>query len=75
MAGSEKYFKTIIKGVSAYYPDYIMIVIDTKKGLRETDAQHINLAFSYEKPVFFVMTKMDLVTEGELQKTESEIRQ
>jgi len=32
------------------------------------------LAFSYEKPVFFVMTKMDLVTEAELLKTESEIR-
>ena len=35
---AQNYFKTIIKGVSSYYPDYIMIVIDTKKGLRETDA-------------------------------------
>ena len=44
VAGAEKHFKTIIKGVSAYYPDYICIIIDGSKSLSTIDHEHINLA-------------------------------
>jgi GTPase len=63
VAGHERYFRTIIKGVSSYCPDYLCVVVDACVGLTQIGVDHINIAFSYEKPIIFVFTKIDKATE------------
>ena len=60
VAGREKYFKTLVKGLLAYYPDYICVVLDGQKSLTPVDREHISLARGLKLPVFFVVTKVDL---------------
>jgi len=74
VAGNEKYFKTMIKGVSSYYPDYALLVVDAKAGLTSVALDHLRLGFSFEKPVIVLLTKMDMVSSDELILTLEDLK-
>jgi GTPase len=75
VAGHQRYFRTIIKGVSSYCPDYLCIVVDAKAGQKQTGLDHINIALSYDTPIFVVFTKIDLATHDELIQSEQVVRE
>ena len=59
VAGDGQYFRTISKGLNNH-PDYIFIVFDaTKKELDPVGVNHAQLAFHFDKPIVFLITKID----------------
>lgn len=73
VSGKEKYLKTAIKGVSSYYPDYVLMIVDAKEGITPITLNHLRLAFSCQKPVIIVLSKVDLATKDELFDVEDKL--
>lgn len=60
-----------MKGITSFYPDYAMIVIDAKKEKDEDvlsieSQNYLNIAFEINVPILIVISKIDLVTIEEL---------
>ena len=71
VAGRVKYFKTLVKGILAYYPEYVCVVLDGQKSVTTVDREHINLARGLGLPIFFVVTKLDLNPQNILEDIQS----
>ncbi|CAK9304200.1 unnamed protein product [Gordionus sp. m RMFG-2023] len=60
LAGFHKYQKTTIFGLTNYSPDYVMLLIDSTKGLVGTSKEHLGLALALNLPIFILITKIDI---------------
>ena len=56
----------MIRGLCSHYPDYALILIDSKAGLTKTCIDHFKLAFAFSVPVIIILTKIDMVSEDDL---------
>lgn len=73
MCGHEKYLKTTVLGMVGMIPDYTLIVIGANYGLSRMTKEHLGIALALNIPIFFVVTKVDMVSKEVLKKTLSDI--
>lgn len=59
LAGSQKYLKTTVFGLTGHSPDYAALVVNTKTGLVGTFREHLGLTVALRVPCFIVLTKID----------------
>ncbi|MCQ2821406.1 MAG: GTP-binding protein [archaeon] len=69
LCGHEKYLKTTMYGITAYLPDYAMILIGTNMGVQRMTKEHLGIAASLEIPFFIVFTKIDIAPPDVKEKT------
>lgn len=60
LCGHTKYFKTTSFGISGYYPDYALVIISANKGILPITKQHMRLLISFNVPMVFIITHMDI---------------
>ena len=59
VAGHQKYIKTLIAGI--YHTDLALVVISALEGVTPTTKEHFKLAFTFQKAVVVIVTKVDAV--------------
>jgi len=69
LAGDKKYFKTTVCGMTGYFPDYAMLLVDSKVGTIGMTQEHYNLAVALQIPMILVVTKIDICPPEALQGT------
>ncbi|KAI6190258.1 hypothetical protein M3Y97_00097900 [Aphelenchoides bicaudatus] len=74
LAGDKKFLKTTIHGLSGYAPDYCAILINSKIGWNAMTDEHLTIANAFKIPVFFAITKIDLVKPERVEKIISQIQ-
>lgn len=60
LAGHEKYLKTTVFGMLAYYPNYGMVVIGANTGVTKLTKEHLGIMFYLDIPFSIVITKVDI---------------
>lgn len=63
LAGHEKYLKTTVFGMLAYYPDYGIVVIGANTGITRLTKEHLGIMLYLNIPFSIVITKVDLAPE------------
>ena len=66
LAGHEKYFRTTLFGISSSYPDIMLILIESNKGMQQITKEHIISAIYLRIPIIIVMTKLDIAIPSKL---------
>jgi elongation factor 1-alpha len=66
LAGHEKYFKTTLYGISSSYPDIMLILIESNKGVQQMTKEHIISSIYLRIPIVIVMTKLDIAIPNKL---------
>jgi GTPase len=74
LAGDYKYLKTTIFGLSGYAPDYCAILINSKIGWTAMTDEHLTIASAFKIPIFFVISKIDLVKQERVEKIICQIK-
>lgn len=71
LAGHEKYLKTTILGLSSFFPDICMIIVDANNGIKPMTKEHIILCITLKIPFIIVVTKIDICKDRQnvLQET------
>ena len=75
LAGHEKYLKTTLKGINSTLCDYVMLLIGSNMGVSRMTREHFNIAKALNKPIFIVITKLDICPKPILEKTINEIKE
>ena len=60
LAGHEKYLKTTVYGMLAYYPDYGIVVIGANTGITKLTKEHLGIMLYLKIPFIIVITKIDI---------------
>jgi GTPase len=60
LAGHEKYFRTTLFGISCSYPDVMMVLIESNRGVLQMTKEHIISAIYLRIPIILVLTKIDI---------------
>ncbi|VDM58510.1 unnamed protein product [Angiostrongylus costaricensis] len=68
LAGDSKYLKTTIHGLSGYNPHFACLLVCAETGPTAATKDHLGLAAALSIPVFFIITKCDLVTKEQLHR-------
>lgn len=74
LAGDYKYLKSTIYGLSGYAPDYCAILINSKIGWNSMTDEHLTIASAFKIPIFFVISKIDLVKQERVEKIVCQIQ-
>ena len=75
LCGHEKYFTTTARGIAGMWPDYGMVVVSPTRGILQMTMQHFRMLMSYNIPVFFVVTRVDMALEESCKKVDKDIRE
>lgn len=59
LAGSQKYLKTTVFGLTGHCPDYAALVVNSKQGLVGTFREHLGLTVALRVLSFVCITKID----------------
>lgn len=60
LAGHEKYLKTTVYGMLAYYPNYGIVVIGANTGITKLTKEHLGIMLYLDIPFSIVITKIDI---------------
>lgn len=60
LAGHEKYLKTTVYGMLAYYPNYGIVVIGANTGITKLTKEHLGIMLYLNIPFSIVVTKVDV---------------
>jgi len=60
LAGHEKYFRTTLFGISSSYPNLMLILVESNRGVLQMTKEHIISAIYLRIPIVLVMTKIDI---------------
>ena len=63
LAGHEKYLKTTVFGMLAYYPNYGIVVIGANTGITKLTKEHLGIMLYLDIPFSIVITKIDIAPE------------
>mmetsp|Transcript_4704 Transcript_4704/g.6973 ORF Transcript_4704/g.6973 Transcript_4704/m.6973 type:complete len:601 (+) Transcript_4704:122-1924(+) len=74
LAGHKKYLKTTVKGIAGTEPDYVCLVVGATTGVSEMTKEHYKLAAALKLSIFVVITKTDIASKDQLQKTKEDIK-
>jgi len=69
LAGHHKYIKTTIYGLTGYSPELVMLLVAANRGLAGTTKEHLGLAIALKIPFLIVVTKTDLCTKEQTDRT------
>lgn len=69
LAGHEKYLKTTVFGLTGHAPSFVMLMIGSNAGIIGMTKEHLGLALALQKPVFVVVTKIDMCPPNVLAST------
>eukprot|EP00035_Acanthoeca_spectabilis_P022042 m.441661 g.441661 ORF g.441661 m.441661 type:complete len:575 (-) comp18690_c0_seq1:1374-3098(-) len=69
LAGHERYLKTTVFGLTGHMPDFVMLMIGANAGIVGMTKEHLGLALALHKPVFVVITKIDMCPPNVLAAT------
>jgi elongation factor 1-alpha len=73
LCGHDKYFTTTAYGISGMWPDYAIVVVSPTRGILPMTIQHFRMLMSYNIPVLFVVTKIDMAVEESCRIVDREI--
>ncbi|VBB17972.1 putative GTP-binding translation elongation/initiation factor [Yasminevirus sp. GU-2018] len=74
LCGHEKYFSTTASGISGMWPDYAIVVVSPTRGILDMTKQHFKMLMSYNIPVLFVVTRVDMALEDSCKIVDKEIK-
>lgn len=74
LCGHEKYFSTTASGISGSHPDYALVIISPARGVEKMTKEHFRMVMSYNIPVCFVITHIDMALEDSCIKTNKQIK-
>jgi small GTP-binding protein len=74
LCGHEKYFSTTASGISGSHPDYALVIISPMRGVEKMTKEHFRMVMSYNIPVCFVVTHVDMAQEKSCQETMKQIK-
>ncbi|KAI6213207.1 hypothetical protein M3Y94_00123400 [Aphelenchoides besseyi] len=74
LAGDQKYLKTTVYGISGHKPNYCALLINAKAGWGTMTQEHWEIARAFKVPIFFIITKIDLVSEKRVSQIVHQIR-
>jgi elongation factor 1-alpha len=60
LCGHEKYLKTTAYGLSGYYPDYGIVIVDARKGIYPMTKQHVTLQIFNNIPIVIFVARCDI---------------
>ena len=67
LAGSRRYFKTTISGLTGQFPDYGLLVVDATLGVQPATEEHLHVAVALDIDLFVVITKTDCGAEESIK--------
>ena len=73
LAGSAKYMKTTVFGLTGYAPDFTMLVLNVNNAIAGTTKEHLGFSMALEVRVFIVINKIDCCSDDVLQQTVDKI--
>jgi len=73
LAGHQKYLRTTISALTGYCPHYVMLVVSATAGVVGMTQEHLGIAVALEVPFFVVITKVDMVSQDQLNNTFSTV--
>jgi GTPase len=74
LAGHEKYFRTTLFGISSSYPDVMLVLIESNRGVQQMTKEHIISAIYLRIPIVLVMTKIDIALPKKLNNNIRKIK-
>lgn len=74
LAGHEAYLKVTIRGLTNYFPNYALLVVDSVKGVTKITCDHMAICRNLGVPVIIVLTKVDICPDNEMKNTVTSIR-
>lgn len=74
LAGDEKYLKTTVFGLSGYCPHYAVLVVSAFNGVAPMTEEQLSLARALNIPIIIVITKIDISTPQQLQRTVNDLK-
>mmetsp|Transcript_25979 Transcript_25979/g.68168 ORF Transcript_25979/g.68168 Transcript_25979/m.68168 type:complete len:592 (-) Transcript_25979:78-1853(-) len=69
LAGHERYLKTTVFGLTGHMPEFVMLMIGSNAGIIGMTKEHLGLTLALGKPVFVVITKIDMCPPNVLAAT------
>jgi len=69
LAGHEKYLKTTLRGLTQYFPDYALLLIEANRGVTKMTEEHMRICVSLRIPVWICITKLDSAEPDKLKIT------
>lgn len=75
LCGHEKYFTTTATGISGMFPDYAIVVVSPTRGILPMTKQHFRMLMSYNIPVMFVVTRVDMALEESCKIVDKDIKE
>ncbi|XP_014673752.1 PREDICTED: GTP-binding protein 2-like isoform X2 [Priapulus caudatus] len=73
LAGHQKYLHTTISGLTAYAPDFVMLVVSANTGIAGTTKEHLGLALALQVPIFVMVSKIDLCSASVIERTTQQL--
>jgi GTPase len=73
LAGSPKYMKTAVFGLTGYAPDFTMLVLNANNAIAGTAKEHLGFSMALEVRVFIVINKVDCCSDEMLEQTVGKI--
>jgi len=61
LCGHEKYLKTTMFGIMAYYPDYAIVIVGANRGILKMTCEHVKILHHLKIPMIIVLTKTDIM--------------
>ena len=74
LAGHEKYFRTTLFGISSSYPNIMLILVESNRGILKMTKEHILSAIYLRIPIVFIMTKIDIAIPSKLKNNVRKIK-
>ncbi|MCL4135120.1 UNVERIFIED_CONTAM: hypothetical protein GTU68_024517 [Idotea baltica] len=74
LAGDQKYLHTTAFGLSGYSPHYAVLVVSAFSGVAPMTEEHISLARAFDVPIIIVVTKIDIASPLQVEKTLADLR-
>lgn len=75
LAGDQKYLKTTVFGLSGYSPHYAVLVVSAFSGVAPMTEEHLSLARALDVPIVIVVTKTDIASPQQIQRTIADLKQ
>lgn len=75
LCGHEDYFSTTASGIAGMWPDYAIVVVSPTRGVLEMTKQHFKMLMSYNIPVIFVVTRVDVCLEESCKLADKGIKE
>jgi GTPase len=74
LCGQDIYLRTTLFGITAYRPEYAILVIAANKGFRTMTREHLGILLCLQIPIIILITRADLSPENIYNKTVQSIK-